>query len=84
MKLDADASRIVADTAVGLLQPLRDEADGLRREIRDLRIYVGALTDLLRNSNIPIPQPPTRDKMRQKNGRRHYGRTTDYSPGDPR
>lgn len=57
-KVDADASRIVADTAVGLLQPLREEAEGLRSEIHSLRVHVQLLTRLLRSADIPIPEPP--------------------------
>lgn len=79
-RIDADASRIVADTAVGLLQPLREEAEELRSEIHSMRVYVQQLTRLLRSAHIPIPDPPLLATARaEKNARRTVknGRTTD-------
>lgn len=78
-RVEVDAGKVVTDTAVGLLEPLRtqigflaeelarsraeaerDRAESalLRREVHDLREYIGELVASLRGLQAPVPTPP--------------------------
>ena len=69
---EADATRVVTDTAVGLLDPLKEqveflrqdltrsraEAVALRDDVRDLHEYINLLIDVIEAAGLPIPPRP--------------------------